>query len=253
MLALKTSTDALAIFLNALAATDLDKIPPLPGSFQQFGVTLADVDTDARRVLLVNWILGKGFHDLTRAVRQSLEEAFFYIRIFHSQPESMTYGELMERLKVFAREANAMNFPDLMRAVSDGLVSPLSFAAEFVSLQKARNCLEHRAGRVGAKDVDADGELKLSLPIWYMFVKHGDEEIPIVGEMLIQAGDSVMIRRETMKKVFKLGEPLEISAADFTRIAQACLYFSIDLGSKLPTSPPPDAGGTPGDVVSNAL
>jgi hypothetical protein len=51
-----------------------------------------------------------------------------------------------------------------MAEIKIGLTTPLAFGAEFLSIQKVRNCLEHRGGVVGTQDADIDGILRLSFP-----------------------------------------------------------------------------------------
>jgi len=66
-----------------------------------------------------------------------------------------------------------------MAEISAGLTTPLAFSAEFLSIQKVRNCLEHRGGVVGVQDADIDGILRLSFPRFKIFYDRKGEEIEL--------------------------------------------------------------------------
>jgi hypothetical protein len=230
--AIKVSTDAVAIFLTALETTDVTNLPAVPGELLQF--RLHGLDADEHKRTLKAWIFAKGFQDLLRAVRQSLEEAYVFTRVVEWPDGRIAGLELRARYERVCSKASRMLFPDLMKQLVGKLTSPLSFSDEFLSLQKARNCLEHQAGIVGVKQVDESGELKLTLPYMHFYLKEGDNEIEMVPDHETKVATDVMIRRSTMTKVLKLGDRFELDARDFLRIAQACLYFAYDLEAKLP-------------------
>lgn len=235
MLAMKTSLDAVAIFMKALEGTDLDNVPALPDTFFSFKLDLVDVDASNRRLNLVNWILGKALHELARSIRLSLEEAYFYIEMAKSAQGRTTDRELQKRILRFRRDANAMDFPSLMEKVSAGLTNPLSFSDEFAGLQKARNCLEHNNGLVGIRHADEDGNFRFTLPYMYFFIETSDGEIEVHQGLKVEEDTHLKLRRGTMTKSFGVGERITITANDLNRIAQACFYFATDLRSKLPT------------------
>jgi hypothetical protein len=82
------------------------------------------------------------------------------------------------RIQQFRKRAGEANFPDLIAQVNQGLTAPLHFESQFVSLQKVRNCLEHRDGVVGGKDVDPDTKvLRLALPRLKLFYETDGKEI----------------------------------------------------------------------------
>ena len=235
MVAVKSSLDALALFLSALETADVDNLPGMPGVFVQFGLTLQDFGAEQRRNLLTNWIFGKGLHDLARSVRQSLEEAYTYVRMFNSPSGVMTFRTIQQRVWKIAKGANELSFPDLMSQVNSGLTTPLSFATEFLSLQKARNCLEHRAGNVGLKDVDENGEMVLKLPFMEVALKRSNGEIaPVVDGYIAEGEEVLVLRQATLEKRYRQGDKFAIDAVEFTKIAQACMHFAFDLQTKLP-------------------
>ena len=111
-------------------------------------------------------------------------------------------------------------------------------------MQIARNCLEHREGIVGKRDVDETGVFSMSFPRVKCFVVQDGKEVEIyknfetTEEMLLQ------FRVETRQLVFKLGEHFKIAVADFDDIAFGCAQFGTLLAqqvAKINSAPPAQA------------
>lgn len=242
------ASEVVAIALRALAKDDLSQ-PDMQGGM--FGYRFGGLEWDEveRRQTFENWILSKGFQDLARGIRETLEEAALYLEIFSFNSGPTTAGYIDERISKARRKASKLSFPDLLQSVNKKLKEPINFEAEFLSLQKVRNCLEHRGGRVGPSDIDQlTGSMILSFPRIRLFYVRGEEEIELaVGEAIdtqspenpIKDADgqvNILLNRVTRSREYKLGEPVVILASDFYEIAMACNIFAADLASKLPTN-----------------
>ncbi|WP_442579606.1 hypothetical protein ACSBOB_29650 [Mesorhizobium sp. ASY16-5R] len=221
------------------------RFDPIPGSADEITNTLQ------------NWVLGKGFQDLTRGIRETLEEAMLYLDVFRWGGGKTTMAAYEAMVASHRANAQKLNFPVLLAEVNKGLTQPMTFAEEFSSLQKARNCLEHRTGVVGPKDVDpVTGMLTLSFPRIRVFYKRGGEEVELaLGEILdthevddetAATGTSLYLGRATRLRQYALGEKLLVSPPDFYEISMACHLFAVDVASKLPTAPPAGASTTIG-------
>jgi hypothetical protein len=125
--------------------------------------------------------------------------------------------------------------------VNGSLQSPLAFEAECLSLQKVRNCLEHRAGIVGLDDTKGADALHLVLPVLQVFLIRDGVEVELQYDMgeegVVLAGQPIYLRRGSRERVYKLGERIQLSPADYQEITQACWMFVSDLGKKLPGTP----------------
>lgn len=237
--------------LRALDADDCGEPAAWGGAFGYQFAGLA-LPPEERREAFRNWVLAKGFQDLARGIRETLEEALFFITMFARPAGVTTMAALETDMANIRSAASKLTFPTLMERVNDGLAERMAFDAEFQSLQNVRNCLEHRGGRVGAKDVDATtGILTLSVPRLKSFYVRGEDEIELVAGQAIDthAPDNpfgeeevpIYIRRVTRTRDYALDEPVVIAASDFFEIAFACHLFAGDVASKLPTSPANDA------------
>ena len=208
-------------------------------------------NAEERRTLYANWILSQAFSEVARGIRDSLEEAYFFLRLAKIHDGPMKAGAFNALMRDARKEAQRAKFPDLIAAVTQGLTEPLTFAAEFQSLQKVRNCLEHRGGVVGTQDADANGVLTLSLPRIKVFYMRGPEEVELEPGAILDPGDGskevqLYSQRVTRTRAYRVGERITFTADEFQEIAFACTLFLTDLVSKLPKA-------TLGDIARGKL
>jgi hypothetical protein len=237
-------------FLQKLGEGDL-AAPVSPTQSIGYQFAFAEMRSDELKQLYQNWLLSKGFQGLAQGIRESLEEAYLYLRVAEITPAKTTWGQFQERVAKIRRLATKRNFPQLLTEVNAGLREPLHFEAEFLSMQKARNCLEHRRGIISEDDLESGcHSLTLSFPRLKIFYMRGDHEIEVVPGEVIDTHDIVaphernnaadgteipiFLRRETRRVSFALGERISFSVQEFNEIAAACHFFAADLAGKLP-------------------
>lgn len=247
--AVAVASQVVGICLRGLANDDLSP-PEMRGEFMGYKFDGLEMSDEERRETFQNWLLSKGFQDLARGVRETLEEAVFYLAMVKRERGMTTLAEVEADMAAIRTDAGKPPFPKLLAEVNAGLTEPMAFDAEFLSLQKARNCLEHRGGRVGSRDVDAaTGFMTLSFPRLRTFYRRGDGEVELTPGAVIDThepdnpfgkGEEVQIflNRVTRSREYALGEPVVITASDFYEIAMACQLFASDVAAKLPTLPP---------------
>lgn len=249
------ASQAVGTCLRALEADDCSEPSSWGGTFG-YQFTGLDIPSEERRQAFQNWVLARGFQDLARGVRETLEEALFYLKMLEREWGVVTTVAKIEKdMAEIRAKAASLNFPTLLEAVNVGLKEPMAFDVEFQSLQNVRNCLEHRGGRVGPRDVDpATGTLTLNFRRFKTFYMRGEDEIELAaGEVIdTHSPDNPFGKREevpifmrlvTSSRDYALGEPVVISAQDFFEIAMACHLFAGDVATKLPTvgAPPEPA------------
>jgi hypothetical protein len=234
------AAEVVAFCLNALDTSPLEEPFNLKGTAITYNFRTAAENPEQRRVLYRNWILQKGFQELARGVRTTLEEAFVYLQFVKMPEGSTTWGKFTEAAAKMRKQSRGFKFPVLLKHVNEGLREPISFADEFHSIQRARNCLEHRSGIVSELDVeDGNAALVLRFPrlkIWYSFRGSKIELKP--GEMVRGEDDQTEIPihmgPESQQIEFRVGERIILSATQFSDIAMGCHIFGGELAAKLP-------------------
>lgn len=241
------AANVVGTYLRALESDDLAPPQMMAGNLNYQFAELG-FDNNELRETYQTWILSKGFQDLARGVRETLEEAVFFLQMLNLRRTNWTGTALQREIDSIRQRAANLSFPILMTEINRGLTEPLSFDEEFLSLQKARNCLEHRRGRVGSKDVDpATGLMALAFPRLRLFYECDGEEVEVVlGEPIFSTkrlnvsgepsveGAAIKLGRVTRRREYSFGEPVIITASDFYEIAMACEIFATDLVVKLP-------------------
>src|SRR5262249_50916031 len=98
--AVRDSLEVLGIALTAIEATDLTKVPSIPGNMMGFSLSSPEpIDLIERKIAYTNWLLSKACQDLARSINEALQEAFLYVEIFNMPSGPATWGELLDIVK----------------------------------------------------------------------------------------------------------------------------------------------------------
>lgn len=194
---------------------------------------------EARR----RWLLVRGFQDITLATRRACEQADMILSVAAEPVLMTTPMDFGERLKNVRRKANETNLPQLIERIVDAVGEPLSFSRDLLSLNAARNCLEHRAGRVSAKDLDKDSDrLCVSYPRMRFFYVYEGKEIEL--QLPCELPDApqgtrlpILMQRTQRVIEFRVGDQIDFSSHDFAEIAFAVWFFATDLSGKVSGCP----------------
>lgn len=236
--AVRNTNEVLSFALDAIEKADLLSVPPIPGGMIGFSLGPPEpVDVVERKETYTNWLLSKAFQDLARAMNEALQEAYCYVEMFSWPGGRSTLGELQKKVDDLKTTANKKHFPELLQHVGDRLHTPLNFSEEYASLQKVRNCLEHRGGVVSDRDVDAAGKLRLRFPTFQIVIRKFDgTEVAVEqqADAFVEGGESIAFRVGRIEKEYSLGERISLTPLNYIQIAQGCVAFCLDLGAKLP-------------------
>jgi len=234
------STEVVAAALTAFGEGDLTK-PTMPNEFYHFQVRGPEITSEQRLRMYENWLLAKGFQDLARGVRESLEEAALYLALISDPPKRVsTSNSLDDLIDSMRKPGSRLGFPELLDRVNSGLTSPIEFKSEFRSIQRVRNCLEHRGGIVRKEDLDKGGPaLSLTFPRWKLFYMRGSEEIELAQGERVDDGTGqpdvqILGRLVARSKTYELGERVTFSFRDFSEIAAACSFLGQQIAARLP-------------------
>jgi hypothetical protein len=228
--AVRDSAETLGFALTAMKGADLAPTPHVPDVFARYEYDAGTRDPEERRAAYTAWLLSMGYQDLARATRAMLEAAFVHLEVVKLIGSTLSGEQLLKIRKV----AGDFRFPVLLDRVNQGFESPLIFAAEMLSLQKVRNCLERRGGVVGDLDVDATGTLKLVLPTLVFMAQEGGKEVEMYINYRTVKETEVQIKSVSRERVYELDERIVFSPGDFVQIAHSCRMLADDLREKLP-------------------
>lgn len=226
------------VVVRGLRAIDeADFSEPLSLGGRGITLRLDDVagDVESKRQSLHNWLLAKGFQDLARGLRLSLEEAYLWIRLLALAGQAVPPAGLNAKISEIRSEANRLNFPTLLGSVNEGLREELFWEPQFRSLQKARNCVEHRDGWV-TQGIDTGDEaaLRLSFPQLQLIVQQNGIETELLPGMIVDGESPLLIRKTVREMTFQAGTRFSLTSNEFGEIAQGCWMMVSDITGKLP-------------------
>lgn len=191
---------------------------PLPGSAE-------------RSAELEAWLLAQAFGEIARGIRSALEEAYLFAKVATMGQATLAQ---FQRLASKARAAaNSWPNPRLLAELSNLWTAPLIFDAELQSLQKARNCLEHRSGIVTERDCDGAEALELVLPRLAILTLIGGEEREIQVGVPVDGG-LVWARRDVMRLRFAIGERIRLQPDDVAGVFVGSFHLAADIVERLP-------------------
>lgn len=228
----RLAAEALAVCLPANEAYDFSQAfeigPPMHRiKFEPIA------DTDSRRSELSAWIIGQAVGEVARGVRAALEEAYLFSVIATEKPS--TIGQLQLTVECARRDANGCTNPKLLERLGGLLKGPLMFEAELTSLQRLRNCLEHRAGIVGERDATNDGQMVLALPRLAIMHRVGGEPREVRPNVPLADGENELwVQRVKGETAFRLGERVTLTTERLGEMLLACHLFAADLVERLP-------------------
>lgn len=106
-----------------------------------------------------------------------------------------------------------------------------------LGLNTARNCLVHRGGVVGLKDLtsNADARLSISWRALGLSVGSGSSSRIVVEGSRVEEGEVVQVAVQEVQRSFGLAERLLFTSAEFVEIATTMMFFARELEGSIRT------------------
>jgi hypothetical protein len=168
------------------------------------------------------WIIGNGLRELVETFSIFLDRLHEACLVFKTSKGSYTQKQLREECTKF----HYFGLSEKLATIKQEFALAPDNPDHLISINKARNCLTHRRGKVGVQDVGADNKLHLNWKGMDVFVKTpGGEEIPLIPGGLnkpihLQDGGDVMLRIVQRSQTFSLGEGIILTPVDLSEMCQ---------------------------------
>ncbi len=242
---LRESFNNVALGLHAVDQYKTERLPNLPTSFFQFkiGDQGEKLTADQLETLKENyrtWMLTRGFGDFIKAVLAALQEAHLYCEVATIRPGKIrSFDEMRAHIDSIRVKASKLDLPTLLDRVSLRLKSPLDLREDILSINKVRNCLEHRHGVVRQPDINdqANNALVMTWRRSKIFYEKDGREIEVTTGSIVEGPATVKHRFENARKVFRLGKRVQLSVDEFNQVMFTCNVLGQDIVSKLPDLP----------------
>lgn len=217
---------------SSLAAAEglTDPLPELTGGMMTLSPP-PEWKAEGLRPSFRQWVLSAGFREIADAIATLLEEfhkaAVLWSVLPPGMPRSLTGAEWQKEFADPLVRFHKLGLPDKLSALEAlGVVPDPRDAARLRSINAVRNCLVHRQGVVGLKDVDATGDLRLIGLQMATYVHQKDGSIDAIKELpfFVDAGCTVESREEDFIRVFRPGSSVDIDAETFNAVGLALIF-----------------------------
>ncbi|MES0051726.1 MULTISPECIES: hypothetical protein [unclassified Mesorhizobium] len=247
-----------AVFMGiGVNASQVD--PPIPHVLEggmQFTVIPDNLPIDQRKVNaeeFARWVVAGGFRELAETFSVFLHDVYYAGLVLDR--EKITVGEHQKALSKFSRQGVS----DQLVIASDLLKIDAPFSPTFETMNQARNCMAHRRGIVGAKDVDETESFTLKWRALALTLEDGQDLSLLLAAgtpVEIKGGQALSVGMVDREKKFALGDQILLSRHD---LQEFCLAVQIaaevvmkglaDLAQKKGKMPPKTESQTPADAA----
>lgn len=235
--AAQLASDTVATGLIALDAHDFSEAPQIEGSTVQIKFRPQDGTDDDWREDCKSFLVRKGFQELAKGLKESLDEAYSVVHWSRIVAGEITPAELMKQVQAIAQKANKANVPTILDWINAELDDPLQHSEMVRNVQKVRSCLEHRNGIVGTVDVNnvTRDALELSVPTLKVMAvgEETGQEIEVIPGMKLEEASKVAPKFVDEHLVFPLGSQIKINPERFNHIALSNWVFASDLVKRI--------------------
>jgi hypothetical protein len=124
----------------------------------------AQLEHEAARIAAHDWLLRGFVRDAIEATCLFLDECLHVCQlIVFAAKGKVNKTELDQLLRDGQTVNHGLPFPKKLSTMADDFGVSTQFDPHLLSLNRARNCLVHRLGRVGRRDADDDGLMRVQL------------------------------------------------------------------------------------------
>ena len=247
--ALQRSLDLVSFGLQAADTLEAESLR-MPGT-QHHVIPAPNValDVATARTEYRSWVISNGLRDCVEAVGPSLEWARKLCFIW-TRPGAITAHDtgatnLSATLtgddwnRHIVREGEKFDWRSLREKLeylgkSYGFVRPELSDAIF-TINAARNCLSHRGGIVGQKDLKSrsDSGLVVEWRRYELVSGTGDSARVLEVPATVEAGETISVRIVETGKEIPLGERITFAASEFLEIVMTFLFFAVQISDSI--------------------
>ena len=228
--ALKETVQFVAFGLAAGELADPDDIR-LPGTLIAIGQD-QQLSIPTLRSEYGNWLVGLCLRRYVEVHNTFFEKVGVIARMVEFQREPFYYDS-----KEIGQAFNNMGLPDKLDRIGQALDVAVNseLRLQVESINRARNCFEHRRGIVQARDLHGMNSLVVS---WSgtdaVRISVSGTETPVLElPAVIGPGERFEVRWKERAKSFHLGEQLRFSAGDVSEMGLTFFRHSLDLVSAI--------------------
>ena len=178
------------------------------------------------------WVTGCGLRELIESFALFLDKTYNAALFFSVHKNKVPQAEANKMRAAFEKKGIEAK----LQALKQFQIEP-KFPEHLISIQRVRNCLTHRWGKVEAQDCNSSDELVLSWQGFDIFVetptgKTIDLILPLKEEVLLPDGGTAMLRYSERTRCFKMGTVIQVEPRDLLEICNFVLISTDQIFKK---------------------
>lgn len=243
LLHLKETTNCLTNIYHAINKLEINIQKPLPTD--SFPIAINDnkpkLTISKQKQITLNWSLTKGFEDFINGLIKSFKETYKYLKIFtlsQEPPGTRSRKEMEKEFQKIEIDIEKFSFPQFIEKIEKLLKRTLPLKEKILSVNQLRNCLVHRHGIVGEKDIknSPTGDLRLKWILLTFWTTKNEQQTEITYNFRKDGVivDNLSFKTINKEKVFKQGDKISLDINEFNGIAYTCALFAKKIFSLMP-------------------
>lgn len=239
---LQTTINLVALSLQSQAQQRIDGTAlrlPMEGFNTTFDARLT-WSTDEAQERQRTWTLSNGLRDALEDTSSFLESARQVLAVWSMRDVQQKTGKLTaadwnKAMHADARAFHRLGLPDKLPLLTRqyDVVIDSTLADHLLSINAARNCLVHRRGVVGDRDVNCGGRLTVGWRKLSLILKDEDGEHPVVLNQRLEKESTLCLRAVDCSKSFEIGERIAFTVQEFADITWGLFSFGSALVSQI--------------------
>jgi hypothetical protein len=229
---LQTAINLVAVALSAKAPDAMDELRlPTEGISTGFAASVRWSQADATRFHRT-WAISNGFRDAVEGASSFIESAHRILAIWKLAGSD---GRAVQRAD-FQREWDGTAFhrlglPDKLARLKNVYAVAMNVDLErhLLSINNARNCLVHRRGIVGRRDLNFEGQMVVEWRKLCLILRNDGGERELVFDQRIEQASELCLRFKDDQKRFSLGERIEFTTQEFADVTWGIFAFGSNL------------------------
>jgi hypothetical protein len=190
------------------------------------------------------WALKNAMRDAVEGAVNFIESAHLVLSIWKITGAAAGDGrevvvpveDWRQAIEVAPSRFNRCTLPDKFKMLAEdhGVAVDPVLEAQLRSINQLRNCLVHRGGVVGTKDLDNGTEVfEVRWRTMEFLIDEGDGPAPVEFGKTLEKGGNLCIRISDKSRTFQLGEAIELSEIEFAGMMFGLFAFGTDLVQKV--------------------
>lgn len=237
---IRLTTEATSHIFSAIINFDNEKLTLL--QTDNLPIVIDDPESELipelRQERTIVWLFKKAFEEFIVGITESLIETHKYAKTVKLAESTITKSlngkeEFDSKIAEINKRPLGLPIPLLIKEIEDDLNITLPYKSEIISINQVRNCLVHRNGIVGEKDINdkESNSLKLKYVDYVTLIEQNGEMIELNFQLKQKNVNTSKIEFRIKPKSieFNLGEKVILDQNIFNGVSYNCISFTYEL------------------------